>query len=338
MEGSAGTLLPKLGVAVALLALAMIAATLLGSDDASLSSALHADGTARVILFRFRLPRVVLAAVAGGGLAAVGVAFQALLRNPLAEPYVLGVSGGAAVGATFVIALGVTTATWLGAALVPLAALLGGIGATVLVYGVARRAPRGTAGASILLAGVMVNFTASAIITFGKLLVPPSRAQLMLRWLVGFIELPTPTALVAVTAYVLLGCGLLMRDAGRMNVLALGDESAESLGVDVHALERRVFLWSSCIVGAIVSLTGLIGFVGLVVPHAVRRWIGPDHRRLMPVSILTGASMLVLCDLGSRLAFRLFGTQLPVGAVTAAIGGPMFLVMLTRVPAHETAR
>ena len=325
MRGRAGVAL-----SAAILVAAVIAATLLGSDDASLGAALHGDGPARIILFRYRLPRVLLAAVAGGGLASVGVAFQALLRNPLAEPYVLGVSGGAAVGATFVIALGITTATWLGAALVPLAALVGGIGATLLVYAVARRAPQGTAGASILLAGVMVNFTASAIITFGKLLVPPSRAQLMLRWLVGFIELPTATALIAVSAYVLAGCALLMRDAGRMNLLALGDESAESLGVDVRALERRVFLWSSCIVGAIVSLTGLIGFVGLVVPHAVRRWLGPDHRRLMPVSIVTGASMLVLCDLGSRLAFRAFGTQLPVGAVTAAIGGPAFLWMLTR--------
>ncbi|MBW2457968.1 MAG: iron chelate uptake ABC transporter family permease subunit, partial [Deltaproteobacteria bacterium] len=107
-------------------------------------------------------------------------------------------------------------------------------------------------------------------------------------------------------------------------------ESAETLGVDVAALERRVFIASSCIVGAIVSLTGLIGFVGLVVPHAVRRVTGPDHRRLLPLSALVGATMLVLCDLGSRVAFRALGTQLPVGAVTALIGGPVFLIMLTR--------
>ncbi len=304
--------------------------TLMGSDHASLGAALASPGADRTILFAYRLPRVLLAAVAGGGLAVVGAAFQALLRNPLAEPYILGVSGGAAVGATTVIALGLGTATLLSAALIPVAALVGGLGATALVYAVARRAPRGPAGASILLAGVMVNAIAASLITFGKLLVPPSRAAQMLRWLVGFIELPTTTGLVAVTAYVALGSALLVRDSGRMNLLALGDESAETLGVDVAALERRVFIASSCIVGAIVSLTGLIGFVGLVVPHAVRRVMGPDHRRLLPLSVLVGAIMLVLCDLGSRLAFRAFGTQLPVGAVTALIGGPVFLVMLTR--------
>jgi len=315
---------------VVLLAVAVCVATLFGSDEASLAAALAGPGKDRTILFVFRLPRVLLAVVAGAGLAVVGAAFQALLRNPLAEPYVLGVSGGAAVGATTVIALGLGTATLLSAALVPIAALLGGLGATALVYAVARRTPRGPAGASILLAGVMVNAIAAALITFGKLLVPPSRAAQMLRWLVGFIELPTTTGLVAVSLYVAAGCALLMAEAGRMNLLALGDESAETLGVDVTALERRVFVASSCIVGAIVSLTGLIGFVGLVVPHAVRRMMGPDHRRLLPLSALVGATMLVLCDLGSRLAFRALGTQLPVGAVTALIGGPVFLVMLTR--------
>lgn len=319
--------------ALAVLIAACTAATLWGSDDAPLSEALGQAGTARVILFRYRLPRVVLAAISGGGLAIVGAAFQALLRNPLAEPYVLGVSGGAAVGATAAIALGIGTATLLGAAIVPLAALAGGIAATLVVFAIARRAARGPAGATILLAGVMINAIAASIITFGKLVVPPSRAQLMLRWLVGFLELPTTTALIAVLSYVMVGSVLLFRDAGRMNVLALGDESAEALGVDVRGLERRVFIVASGIVGAIVSLTGLIGFVGLVVPHAVRRTIGPDHRHLLPLSFLAGASMLVLCDLGSRMAFRLFGTQLPVGAITALIGGPVFLWMLMRTPA-----
>jgi iron complex transport system permease protein len=123
---------------------------------------------------------------------------------------------------------------------------------------------------------------------------------------------------------------VLLRDAGRLNVLALGDESAESLGVDVTRLERRVFVASSAVVGAIVSVTGLIGFVGLVVPHAVRGILGPDHRRLLPVSIGVGAALLVLCDLGTRLLFRVFGTQLPVGALTALLGGPAFLWLLTR--------
>lgn len=323
-----------LGLAVLLLCLTAVAGVLLGSEPTSLARALAEPGVDRTILL-VRVPSVLLAALAGGGLAVVGGAFQALLRNPLAEPFVLGVSGGAALGATTIIALGVATAGWLGATLVPVAALLGGLGATAVVYAVARRAPRGPAGASILLAGVMVNSIAAALVTFVKTLAPPWRAQQLMRWLVGFIELPTVAALVAMTVYVGVGCGLLLRDAGRMNLLALGDESAQTLGVDVRSLERRVFLAASCVVGAIVSLTGLIGFVGLVVPHALRRLLGPDHRRLLPLCFLGGAIMLVGCDLVSRLTLRLIGDQPPVGAVTALLGGPLFLLLLARGPEHD---
>ncbi len=316
---------------VTLLVGAVILAVRFGAEPVSAARAIS-DPTSldRAILVDVRLPRVALAALAGGGLAAVGAAFQALLRNPLAEPYVLGVSGGAALGATTAIALGLGASTLLGAALIPAAAFLGGLGATALVYGVARDARAGSSGTSILLAGVMVNAVASALITAQKTLVSPSRAQQLLRWLTGFIDLPSPLALVVVTIYVALGVAVLLADAGRLNLLALGDETAETLGVDVRSLERRIFLASSGIVGAIVSVTGLIGFVGLVVPHVVRRIGGPDHRRLLPFSILLGASSLVLCDLAARLVFRWAGTEPPVGAVTALIGGPAFLVLLRR--------
>jgi iron complex transport system permease protein len=319
-----------LAAALALLVASIALGLAFGSGEASIPAALHGPGLERTIILELRLPRVLLAAIAGAGLAVVGGAFQGLLRNPLAEPYVLGVSGGAAVGATTAIALGVGASGMLAAAVVPLSALLGGIAATALVYWVARRAPRGPTGASILLAGIMVNAIAAALITVGKLVVSPSRAQVMLRWLVGFVELPTVSSLGVVGAYVLVGSAVLFMDAGRLNVLALGDESAETLGVDVKRLERRVFVAASCVVGAIVSVTGLIGFVGLVVPHGVRRVLGPDHRRLLPLAALAGASMLVLCDVATRVAFQIFGTQLPVGAVTALIGGPIFLWMLTR--------
>jgi iron complex transport system permease protein len=176
----------------------------------------------------------------------------------------------------------------------------------------------------------MVNAVASALITFFKTLAPPSEAQRLMRWLVGFIELQSGPALAAMTLYVVGGGALLLRDAGRMNLLALGNESAASLGVDVAALERRVFFAASLVVGAIVALTGLIGFVGLIVPHAVRTLVGPDNRRLLPVSALAGAAMLVTCDLGSRLVFRLLGDGIPVGAVTALLGVPLFLVILAR--------
>jgi iron complex transport system permease protein len=309
----------------------MTLGVLLGTEPVSAARAIEGPGLDRTILVELRLPRVALAALAGGGLAAVGAAFQALLRNPLAEPYVLGVSGGAALGAATAIALGLGAATFLGAALLPAAALAGGLGATLLVYGVARGAPEGSSSASILLAGVMVNSIAAALITFLKSLVTPSRAQQLLRWLVGFIDLPSTAGLLAASVYVAAGCAVLLADAARLNLLALGDEAAGALGVDVRALERRVFFASSCVVGAIVSVTGLIGFVGLVVPHALRRIAGPDHRRLLPLSLLVGAAALVACDVLARLLFRWLGTEPPVGAVTAILGGPAFLVLLRRV-------
>lgn len=320
-------------IAAAVLAASAALALLLGSERASIATALaDAASLDRVLLFEVRLPRILLAAIAGAGLSVVGAAFQALLRNPLAEPYVLGVSGGSALGATVAIAIGAGTTTLLGAALVPAAALAGGLAATALVYFIARNAEHGSSGTSILLAGVMVNAIASALVTFLKTFVAPSRAQQLMRWLVGFVDLPSTALLVAIALYVGVGAAVLLADAARMNLLALGDDTAGTLGVDVRMLTVRTFFASSCIVGAIVSATGLIGFVGLVVPHALRRVVGPDHRALLPVSMLVGASMVLLCDLASRLLFRALGTEPPVGAVTAMIGGPMFLAMLARPP------
>ena len=317
--------------AFAVLLATMALAVANGAEPVSLARALTDPGSLdRTLLIEVRLPRVLLGALAGGGLSLVGAAFQALLRNPLAEPYVLGVSGGAALGATLAIALGLSATGWLGAALIPGAALLGGLGATFLVYGVARGGRAGASGASILLAGVMVNAIAAALITFLKTMVTPSKAQQLLRWLTGFIDLPSTVGLVAVSIYVTLGTAVLLRDAARLNLLALGDEAAGTVGLDVRALERRVFLASSCVVGAIVSVTGLIGFVGLVVPHALRRLAGPDHRSLLPLSLAMGGAMVVACDLVARLSFRWLHTEPPVGAVTALIGGPVFLMLLKR--------
>jgi iron complex transport system permease protein len=328
---------PILAVAGAALLATLAIAVLFGAEPVSLMRALG-DGASldRTILLDVRTPRVLLAAIAGAGLAVVGASFQALLRNPLAEPFVLGVSGGAALGASIAIALGVSSAFTVSAMSlggvigVPAAAFAGGLGATVLVYVVARGAPASTSGTTVLLAGVMVNSIASALITFLKTLVAPWRAQQLLRWLTGSIEIQSPLALAAIGAYVALGSGVLLWDAARLNLLALGDEEAASLGLDVRALERRVVLASSAVVGAIVSVTGLIGFIGLIVPHGVRRVAGSDHRLVLPLSMLLGAASLVACDLLARLSFRWISTEPPVGAVTALVGGPIFLVLLKR--------
>jgi iron complex transport system permease protein len=321
---------------LAFLLLAGTAAVLFGTERVSVARALE-DPTSidRAILVGARLPRVLLAAVAGGGLALVGVAFQAVLGNPLAEPYVLGVSGGAALGATLAIVLGFTGASALGASVVPAAALLGGLGATALVYTVARSRGIMTR-TSMLLAGVVVNAIASAAITMVKTLVAASQAQELLFWLMGFLDVPSWTQLGFVTFYVAAGATVLLRDAGRLNLLALGDEGAGSLGVDVRALETRTFIACSLVVGAIVSVTGLIGFVGLVVPHALRRLFGPDARTLLPASLLAGGGTLVVCDLGSRALFRWLHTEPPVGAVTALLGGPVFLGLLRKRYAPTT--
>jgi iron complex transport system permease protein len=316
--------------AAALLAASLSLAVAFGTEPVSIARALFDDDSLdHVIVFRARLPRVLLGVVSGAGLAAAGASFQSVLRNPLAEPYVLGVSGGAALGATLVITMGMSGVTAFGAGVVPLAALAGGLAATVLVYALARAA-RDSGGHSILLAGIVVNAIASAIITFIKTVVSASKAQELIFWLMGFLDVPSPAALIAVTAYVLAGSAVLLWDAGRLNLLALGNDAAMHLGVDVRALERRTFVACSCIVGAIVSVTGLIGFIGLVVPQAVRRLSGPDLRVLLPASLLVGGAALVAFDLASRALFRWLHTEPPVGAVTAMVGGPMFLWLLVR--------
>ena len=312
-------------------ALALLVAIVLGVSFGS-GSAWFADifisgTTSHDIIMTFRLPRVLLGAAAGAGLAAVGAAFQAVLRNPLAEPYVLGVSGGAALGATVALVAGAGVGL-LGAAGVPAAAFLGGVLATGIVWSLARGGQ--ASGASILLAGVVVNSIAGAGITLLEAVAAPGQAQSLLWWLMGFLDVPSWPQLAFVALYVAGGLTVLMVDAARMNLLALGDEPAASLGVDVRALERRTFFACAAVVGAIVSVTGLIGFVGLVVPQAVRRVTGPDLRIVLPASALSGGATLVACDLLVRVLAPHLHTEIPVGAVTALAGGPVFLVLLRR--------
>lgn len=324
----------RMGAALAALLVTSLAAMLLGvafgSEPTSLLRALREpDGMDRLLLVEARLPRVLLAALAGGGLSMVGTSFQAMLRNPLAEPYVLGVSGGAAVGATAVLALGVTGGTALAAVVLPGAAFVGGLLATLAVYAIASFSGH-RSGAVILLAGVIVNAFASALVTFVKTLVSASKSQELLLWLVGFLDAPSGAALAS-TAVIVLGGGVVLAfDAPKLNLLALGEAESMHLGVDVAALSRRLFFVASAVVGAIVCVTGLIGFVGLVVPHVLRRALGPDHRVLVPASFFGGAAALVLCDLGSRLLLRVLDTAPPVGAITAVVGGPLFLFQLVR--------
>jgi iron complex transport system permease protein len=269
-----------------------------------------------------------LGAVAGAGLAAVGAALQSVLRNPLADPYILGVSGGAALGATVALAAGVGGGGMLAAAGVPAASFVGGAGATALVWALGRAGRTG--GASILLAGVVINSIAYACILFVEAFAEPARLQSLVWWLMGYIDAPTWSQLSFVALYAGLGVAILLADAARINVLSLGDEPAASLGIDVRALERRTLFACAAVVGAVVSVTGPVGFIGLVVPQAMRRVLGPDLRLLLPASILAGGTTLVVCDVAVRVLAPVVHTEVPVGAVTALLGGPLFLVLLVR--------
>jgi iron complex transport system permease protein len=279
-----------------------------------------------MILFRARLPRALLAAVVGGALAVAGATLQAILRNPLAEPHLIGVSGGAALG-------GVVTMVVVGAGNVggfspiPLGAFLGALGATVLVYRL------GTVGGRLepytfLLAGVVCNAFAGALIMFVNTLADLLQAHGILFWLMGSLATHSYGQVAASALYLALAVAWLLPRARTFNALSLGEEGAQQLGVDVQRTRQIAFVVSSFLVGAAVAVSGMIGFVGLIVPHVARLVLGPDYRLLLPASVLLGGIFLVAADTLARTAMG--GTELPVGVVTALCGAPFFLYLLRR--------
>jgi len=284
-----------------------------------------AGGPAADIVRAVRLPRVGLAAAVGAALAVAGVVFQALLRNPLADPYVLGVSGGAALGGIAVLTLG--GAVGLGYAAVPPAAFAGALLALLGLLAVAGPAGR-LSSTSLLLIGVVFNAFASAAIVFLASLAGLTEGAQVFLWLIGSLADARPALAGSLVAFVIVGLLAVLPFARALDLLALGEESAALLGIDALRARRWLLFASSLLVGAAVSVAGLVGFVGLVVPHALRLALGPDHRLLVPASALAGAAFLVLCDTLARTV--LGGRELPVGALTALAGGPFFLYLLRR--------
>jgi iron complex transport system permease protein len=285
----------------------------------------NASATSADIVLGVRLPRVALAAGVGAALGVAGVVFQALLRNPLADPFVLGVSGGAALAGIAVLALGSTLGLGYGA--VPPAAFAGAIGAVLLLLAVTGPAGR-LSSTALLLTGVVFNAFASAAIVFLASLAGLTEGAQVFLWLIGNLSDARPALAGWVAAFVVAGLALTLPFARALDLFALGEESAAVLGIDVARARRWLLLASSLLVGAAVSVAGLVGFVGLVVPHALRLALGPDHRLLVPASALAGAAFLVLCDTLARSV--LGGRELPVGALTALAGGPFFLFLLRR--------
>jgi len=277
-------------------------------------------------LFQFRLPRVLGGALVGAALAGAGGAFQAALRNPLAEPYALGVSSGASLAAFIAIELGVDRG-FLGQSGVGLAALAGAAATVVLVWRLARVGSE-LPPATLLLAGITIALFCSAASLLVQYMAGFGETQRMMRWLMGGLDGLLFPALTRAAPAVAIGLVLLLGLSRDLNALSAGGDAAASVGVAPARATASTFAIASLLVGGAIALAGPIGFVGLMVPHAMRALVGPDHRVLMPCAMLGGAGMLVLCDTLARVA--LAPSELPVGVVTALMGGPFFLYLLLR--------
>jgi iron complex transport system permease protein len=316
----------SLGVLSAVTVAILIIATAFGSVHIGLLRAIHDPFSPdRAILLGARVPRVFMGASVGAVLAAVGAALQALVRNPLAEGGILGISGGGAFGAIFALVLfsqaGATDV------LVPLSAFAASLMSTVAVYRLAQVEGR-LEPFSLLLVGVIFNAFWGAAIMLVNSVVNFYFTHSIIFWLMGSFEAPTPQEVAMVSIAALGGAAVLFGLARDMNLLSLGDQEATELGVDVARTRRIVFLVTSIMIGAAVSVSGIISFVGLIVPHMLRPALGADHRLLLPASLIAGAAFTVAADLVARVAIA--PAELPVGAITALCGGPFFIYVLRR--------
>jgi ABC-type Fe3+-siderophore transport system permease subunit len=319
-------MIATLTVLGAVLVAVTVAGAAFGSVHISLMRAFADPASAdHAILWHARLPRVLMGIAIGAVLASVGVALQALVRNPLAEGGILGISGGGALGA--IVAL--VFFSRLGGAVwgVPAAAFAAALISTIAVYRLALLDGQ-LEPFTLLLVGVIFNAFFGAAIMLVNSVVNFYYEHSILFWLMGSLEAPTWDELAIVSALGLCGFAALMYRARDMNLLALGDEAAAQLGVEVDGLRRTIFVATSVMVGAAVSVSGIITFVGLIVPHVLRLALGADHRLLLPASLLGGAAFMVLADLVARVAIA--PSEIPVGAITALCGGPFFIYMLRR--------
>ena len=304
----------------------------MGSTSISLRRAFDrsipfADNVDAQIFFVARMPRVAAAALVGAALASAGVVLQALLRNPLATPFTLGVSAGAALGAMLVISSGVAIAMG-PLSPVPLASLAGAFVAAAVVYALATRPGRPMSTSVLLLAGVTLNAFFSALILFVQYMADFAETYRTLRWLMGDLDVGGFGPIAAVLPLILLAFGMFVTLPSSLNLLSVGADIAATRGVDVARTQRLAFFGAALATSAAVTLAGPIGFVGIVVPHLVRLLTGVDHRLTLPASALFGAAFLIGCDLVARTI--LAPVEVPVGIVTAMLGGPFFLWLLVR--------
>jgi iron complex transport system permease protein len=322
---------------MALLAVVMFVCSLIGTQKISLGSVLNGPGnsagtnTDYDIYVRVRIPRIILAALVGAALAASGVVLQAILRNPLAEPYILGISSGAALGVITAVMLGTSITTSIRAfgtgASISVFAFLFALGTVWLVWLIGHLAG-GSGITSLLLAGVVVNAFFSAVIMLLTSLIDSQQLRTTIYWLMGNIGEKDFSTLLTSAIFIIAGIFGLFAICRKLNVLTFGTGDAQSLGVNPHTVTFAAFALASFITAMAVGLSGLVGFVGLIVPHSVRLVLGPDHRQLLPASAFVGAAFVVVCDTIARVIIA--PAQFPVGVITAVIGGPVFLLLLAR--------
>lgn len=277
-----------------------------------------------LILFSVRLPRILFAGIVGATLSLGGVIFQALLRNPLADPYILGISGGSALGAIIGIVMGAGSFY----AGVPLLAFIGALVTVLLVFLVAGGARGALQDNSLLLSGVVVNAFFSAAILFFLSIVNSMELHSITFWLMGDLSRTSGRELYLAAVCLIIGFILLYTQARRLNLMVQGEETAEHLGVDVERTKYFLLIITSLMIAVAVSMAGIIGFVGIMVPHFMRLVFGSDHRLLLPVSALFGASFLMVADTIARVV--LAPAELPVGVITALCGAPYFIFLLKR--------
>lgn len=341
MTRTAPRTVPVLSTAVVLLAAAMLVGTLVGPagltprgvllELVDLLPFVHVDSglsdRQQVILWELRVPRVVLGAVVGAMLAIAGATYQGVFRNPLADPYLLGVSSGAGLGATLAIVAGGA----LGTGIIPPAAFVGGMVAVMATYALGRTVGAGRTEVVIILAGVAVGAFANAVQTFFLQRHDDSLRQVY-SWMLGRLATDGWSDVVTVLPYVVVAVSVIAMHRRTLDVMAVGDVEASSLGIAPARVRLVLIAVATLGTAAVVSVSGLIGFVGIVIPHAVRLVIGPGHRLLLPLSMLVGGAFLVLADVVARTAMA--PAEMPIGVVTAAIGAPFFLLVLRRSRGH----
>ncbi|MCD5390596.1 iron ABC transporter permease [candidate division NPL-UPA2 bacterium] len=319
MERKVGKWMGRLILLALILMAVSLLALSLGPARIPLSNIFHPQEIESIILFKIRLPRIILGLVVGAALAVAGVIFQGMFRNPLVEPYTLGISGGAA--------LGVSLAVIAGFRMLPLAGFLGALGAISLVYFIARR--QGILRISmLLLTGVMISFIASAIILLIMSLAHEHQLHGILFWIMGSLEETNPSLIKLVSLIILIAIAISFLFSRALNVLSLGEEEALHLGVNIERTKRTLFILGSLMAGAAVSVSGIIGFVGLLVPHFMRLLVGPDHRILLPTSCLAGGIFLIASDTIARTVIS--PLEIPVGVITGILGGSLFIYFLTK--------